>query len=63
VTTQQPRLLYDVTEACAQLSIGRSKLFELIASGEIRAVKIGSRRFVPHDSLRAYVDRLLTQVA
>ncbi|HUO39589.1 MAG TPA: excisionase family DNA-binding protein, partial [Mycobacterium sp.] len=30
----------------ARLGIGRTKLYELIDSGELRSVKIGSRRFV-----------------
>ena len=35
--------LLRIPEAAAELSIGRSRLYELIAAGELRAVKIGSR--------------------
>ncbi|MBD3751655.1 MAG: DNA-binding protein [Microbacterium sp.] len=35
--------------------IGRSKLFEEINAGRIRAVKIGRRTFVAHAELERYV--------
>jgi excisionase family DNA binding protein len=38
--------------------LGRTKIYELIASGELRTVKIGRRRFIPADAIREYVARL-----
>lgn len=38
--------------------LGRTKLYELIASGELRTVKIGRRRFVPASAVEEYVARL-----
>ncbi len=35
--------LLKIPEAAAELSIGRSRLYELLQAGEIKAVKIGSR--------------------
>lgn len=52
------RLLHPVLEACAVLGVGRSMLYELIASGELESVSIGRRRLVPHDALEDYVARL-----
>jgi excisionase family DNA binding protein len=49
--TEVPRLAYTVQEALQAVPIGRSKLFELIASGELRTITIGSRRLIPADSL------------
>lgn len=39
-------------------NVGRTKLFELIARGELRSVKIGRRRFVPQSEIDAYIERL-----
>jgi excisionase family DNA binding protein len=34
------------------LGIGRTKLYELLESGQLRSAKIGSRRLIPVDALR-----------
>lgn len=46
----------DAREALGRL--GRTKTYELIASGELRTVKIGRRRFVPASAVDEYVSRL-----
>ncbi len=51
-------LLYKPEGAAAALGIGRSKLFELIAAGEIETVQIGRSRRVPAQALDDYVARL-----
>lgn len=38
--------------------LGRSKIYELIASGDLRTVTIGRRRFVPVTAVREFVARL-----
>ena len=52
------RLLLKPEEAAALLGIGRSKLYELLAAGEIESVRIGSSRRVPMKGLHDYVERL-----
>jgi excisionase family DNA binding protein len=52
------RLLHTIPDAQAQLGIGRSTVYELIAKGVIQTVKIGSRTLIAHDELVRYVDRL-----
>ncbi len=54
-------LLLSVEEAAIELRIGRSRMFDLIRTGEVLSVKVGGLRRVPYDSLRAYVDRLATE--
>ena len=44
-------------QAASQLSISRSHLYNLIARGDIRVVKIGTRTVVPASE----VDRLLEE--
>lgn len=48
-----------VEEAAKSLRIGRTRTFELVARGDLRSVKIGSRRLVVREGLKEYVDRLI----
>ena len=45
------KLLLSVEEAADRLSLGRTKTYELIASGQLRSVNIGRARRVPIDAL------------
>jgi excisionase family DNA binding protein len=51
-------LLLSPTEAYQQLGVSRSKLWELLASGELPSVKIGRSRRIKRDALLAYVAAL-----
>jgi excisionase family DNA binding protein len=50
--------LHNVESAMARLGVGRSTIFELIASGELRSVKVRRRRLIPEQALRDFVARL-----
>jgi excisionase family DNA binding protein len=52
------RLAYRVKEAAESLAISRSRFYELVAAGEIRGLKDGSRTLVRRSELVAYLDRL-----
>lgn len=52
------RLLLTVEEAGVALGIGRSLMYELIARGEITAVRVGRLRRVRPEDLRSYVASL-----
>jgi excisionase family DNA binding protein len=54
-----PRLLLTVPEAAEALAISRSKLYELIAAGLVRSVRIDGSRRVPVEALESYVAALL----
>lgn len=54
----EPRLLND-RQAAARLGIGRTKLRELLSTGQLRSVRIGRRVLVPVGEVEAYVQRLL----
>lgn len=57
------RLLYRVDEACELLSLSRSRIFELLRSGDLRSVKQGRSRRVPHAALLEYVVKLEQEAA
>jgi len=46
-----------IREACRLTGIGRSKLYELIAAGEIEIVKVGTISLVPMASLTSFFER------
>lgn len=52
------RLLLKPEEAAEVLSIGRSKVYELIGTGELASVRIGTSRRVPTDALVEFASRL-----
>jgi excisionase family DNA binding protein len=49
-----------INEASALFRIGRTKLYELINSGHIRAFKLGRRTLVLASSVREFVETLPT---
>lgn len=51
------RVLLSVSDAARVLSIGRSTLYQLLASGELPSVCIHSRRLVARDSISAFVQK------
>ncbi|CAM2885452.1 ethanolamine utilization protein EutA [Mycobacterium intermedium] len=50
--------LHPVETVMQRLSIGRSAVFELIASGALRSVKIGRRRLVSEAALCEYIQQI-----
>lgn len=49
------KLAYSIPEAVQATSIGRSKLYELIAQNRIKVRKIGKRTVIPAESLHALI--------
>ncbi|MES2158845.1 MAG: helix-turn-helix domain-containing protein [Pseudomonadota bacterium] len=46
-----------IKEACRITGIGRSKLYELIADGEVEIIKIGAMTMIPIDALSRFIER------
>ena len=53
-------LLLRPAEAAKALSLSRSKVYELLLTGEIASVKVGAARLIPVDGLRAWMERQRT---
>jgi excisionase family DNA binding protein len=49
------KLLPTPTEAASALGIGRSKLYELLQTGELASVRIGTCRRVPAEALHNFL--------
>ena len=53
-----PPVLLTISATCERLSLGRTKVKELVACGELESVKIDRSRRVVAESVDAYVERL-----
>jgi excisionase family DNA binding protein len=56
IETTEP-LLLRVPEAAWRLGLSRSTLYELIAAGELRVIKVGRAVRIPAAELAAWVER------
>jgi excisionase family DNA binding protein len=52
---EQGKLAYRVDEAVKASGLGRTFLYERIASGELKSVKIGGRRLILKDDLLQFI--------
>lgn len=50
--------LCSVSDAARMLGVGRTKLYDMIAKGEILSMQIGTRRLVKVASIQALIVRL-----
>jgi excisionase family DNA binding protein len=58
VTRSREQLLFRPDEAAQRLGIGRTKVYELMAAGRLRSVKIGASRRVSATALAEFVAAL-----
>ena len=50
--------LLTINDTCTQLSLGRTKVYELISSGMLRTIQIGNARRVVGESLDELIETL-----
>jgi excisionase family DNA binding protein len=53
-----PVLLCSIPAAARQIGLSRSRVYELLAEGRVRAVKDGRRRLIVVSSLHEFVESL-----
>ena len=56
--TMEDKMLYTLSVVAAALSVGRSKVYELVRCGALPSVRIGGSRRVRSEDLATYVDSL-----
>jgi excisionase family DNA binding protein len=57
LSTDTSALAYSIPDAAKRIGISRSGLYVLIQRGELPTAKIGNRRLIIDDDLRAYLAR------
>lgn len=51
-------VLLKIPDVMERLSVGQTKVYELMSSGELRSVKVGRARRVPSDELERFMAAL-----
>jgi excisionase family DNA binding protein len=51
-----PKVGYSIREACQASSLSKSTLYNHIAAGRLRAVRVGGRTIIPAAALHALVE-------
>lgn len=59
MTTAETRVVLTVEEAAQRLSIGRTTMYALVKTGQVRTVTIGRLRRLPAQCLDEYIANLL----
>ena len=57
-TADHPPSLHQIPAAMARLSIGRSTLYTLMDTGQLRSVKVGKRRLIPESAIVEFIAQL-----
>lgn len=52
-------LLHSVSETAQRLSLGRTKVYELISDGRLQLVKVGRKSLITETSIEAFVTSLV----
>ena len=47
-----------ISEVCAAIGVGRTKIYEAIANGGLKARKVGNRTLILKDELRQFLESL-----
>lgn len=50
-----PKIGFSIREACQASSLGRTTLYNHIAAGRLRVVRVGGRTIVPAEALYALI--------
>ena len=55
------RLAVSPAEAARLLGLGKTKLYELIATNELASIKIGARRLIRVSAIEDFLDRVAAE--
>jgi excisionase family DNA binding protein len=58
---QTDKLLYRVDEAAQALGLSRARLYQLIAAGEVPAIRVGGAIRLPAEHLRKWIHERLEE--
>jgi excisionase family DNA binding protein len=56
--TRVEKVAYTINEAMAATGLGRTRIYEEIKHGRLKAVKAGKRTLIPVKSITAWTDQL-----
>jgi excisionase family DNA binding protein len=62
-STASAPLANSIPQACQRLSIGRTAMYELLKTGEVRAIKVGNRTLIPESELQRFIAERMKEAA
>jgi excisionase family DNA binding protein len=57
------KLLLSAEDVAEALTISRTRVYEILAAGELFSVKLGKVRRIPRESLNEYIEKLREEAA
>lgn len=51
-----PKIGYSIREACHASSLGRTTIYNHIAAGRLRSVRVGGRTIIPAEALQSLIN-------
>ena len=57
-TAEHLARLHSIESVMERLNLGRSKTFELLATNQLRSVKVGRRRLISESAIVDFINRL-----
>ena len=57
-TAERTARLHPVETVMERLGVGRSTVFALMSSGELRSCKVGRRRLIPESAIVEFIENL-----
>lgn len=55
------KLLVRPIEACKRLNMGRTRLYQEMATGRLRSIRVGGLRLIPVAELESYIARTMAE--
>jgi excisionase family DNA binding protein len=55
------KLLLSAEDVAEALTISRTRVYEILAAGELFSVRLGKVRRIPRESLAEYIEKLRTE--
>ncbi len=55
------KLLLSAEDVAEALTISRTRVYEILAAGELFSVRLGKVRRIPRESLEEYIEKLRTE--
>lgn len=56
IKSETPKVGYSIRQAVQATSLSKSTIYNHIAAGRLRAVRVGGRTIIPADALRTLID-------
>ena len=54
-------IFYGINDVAKMIGLGRSKVWEMVATGELFSVRIGKRRLIPTEEIARWKEQVIAE--